>query len=135
MLGLILACLYWGEGNKRELNLINGDPNLIKVFIMCLESLGVMKDQMKFTLRIFEDMNKEEAVRYWAKVINISKIKITNVNVLSRKKKEKLVNGMCRVRVTKGAPYFKLIMSMINLIKLELDAAVVQRIERGVPNS
>ena len=36
---LIAACLYWGEGTKKELSLTNTDPDLIRVFIESLEIL------------------------------------------------------------------------------------------------
>lgn len=42
---------------------------------------------------------------------------------------------MCRVRVAKGGSYFKLIMSMIDLIKSDFNAAVVQWIEQRSPNA
>src|SRR3990167_3418049 len=38
---IILSCLYWGEGNKKELNLMNSDPYLIKAIISCLKDVGV----------------------------------------------------------------------------------------------
>ena len=131
---LILSSLYWGEGTKSELNLINSDPSLIKVFVTCLGDLGVKKDQLKITLRIFEDMDKRKVIRFWSSVIGVSPAKITNVNILKGKKVGKLEYGMCRVRVVKSASYFKLIMSMIDLIKSETNAAVVQRIEQDTPN-
>ncbi len=32
--------LYWGEGNKRELNLINSDADLVRIFLQGLLSRG-----------------------------------------------------------------------------------------------
>lgn len=130
---LILAALYWGEGNKRELNLNNSDPILIRTFIECLKDLGVRKEELKITLRLYEDINVQKAKTFWANILDISEDKILGVTILAGKKVGKLEYGMCRVRVTRGAPYFKLIMSVINLIKSDLNAAVVQRIERGTP--
>ncbi len=130
---LILSCLYWGEGSKRELNLINSDPALIKVFIVCLKEIGVTTDMLQITLRIFEDMDKVKVVNFWANFLSISKSQISNVNILKGKKAGKLKHGICRIRVRKSAPFFKLIMSMIDLIKFNFNAAVVQWIERGTP--
>ncbi|MES2088079.1 MAG: hypothetical protein V4467_03760 [Patescibacteria group bacterium] len=117
---IILACLYWGEGNKSELNLINSDPDLIRLFVSCLRDIGVTKDQLKVSIRIYDDVNKKEAIRFWAGVVGISPDEILSVNVLFGKKKGKLKYGMCRVRVQKGKLYFKLIMSMIALMKENL---------------
>lgn len=116
---LILAALYWGEGTKHELNFCNTDPQMIKIFIQALFLLGVSKDDLLVTIRIYEDIDKNKAVSYWAKVVGIHPSLIRNVNVLHGKKVGKLEYGMCRVRVAKSAKYFKLIMSLINEIKLQ----------------
>ena len=124
---LILACLYWGEGTKKELNLINSDPKLISTFVFCLQTLGIQRKDLKITVRIYEDINRSQAIRYWADVLNISKNKIMGVNILGGKKKGKLPYGMCRVRVKKSAVHFKLIMSMIELISKECRRSSMDR--------
>ena len=130
---LILTCLYWGEGNKNELSLINGDPCLVKVFVAGLLEIGVKKSDLKVTLRLYDDLSKHESIRYWANVLEIEKSSITNVNVMKGKKNGKLKYGMCRVRVCKSQEYFKLIISMIDLLRFSFNAPVVQRIEQPRP--
>lgn len=117
---LIASCLYWGEGTKAELNLTNADPDLIRVFVECLKDFGVTKDQLRVTIRIYEDIDRNRAISYWAGVMKISKSQILNVNVLQGKKSGKLKYGLCRVRVTRGAPYFKMLKSIIDLIKVNV---------------
>ncbi len=117
---LVLASLYWGEGTKRELNLINSDPDLLRVFVECLLELGVTREMLRITIRIYEDMSEKDSRKYWARVLGVTEKNIIGVNVLKGKKKGKLKYGMCRVRVTKGEQYFKLIMSMIELIKSKI---------------
>lgn len=114
---IILACLYWGEGNKTELNIINSDPDLIRVTVSCLIDLGVSNDDIKFGLRLFEDINKSIAVKFWADKLGISPKRISYFEIKNGKKVGKLQYGMCRVRVKKGGKYFKIIMSMVDLIK------------------
>ncbi len=117
---LVLACLYWGEGNKTELNIINSDPNLIRIFINCIKKLGVTDEDLLVSVRIYEDLNPKKVIAFWAKHLNFRKELIRSVNVLYGKKLGKLKYGMCRVRVRKGAKYFKIIMSVIDLIKSKL---------------
>ncbi|MDQ5968989.1 MAG: hypothetical protein QG579_146 [Patescibacteria group bacterium] len=117
---LVLSCLYWGEGNKREFNVINGDPTLIRVIVSCLEDLGVSRDEIKVSLRLFSDIGKTEAVNFWTKELNLIKNSITKFEIIEGKKKGKLRYGMCRVRIKKGGKHFKLIMSMIDLIRLKV---------------
>lgn len=117
---LILASLYWGEGTKRELNIINSDPQMLRVVIICFKKLGIKNSQIKVTIRIYEDINQEVLINYWSNVLKLPKKCFKNVNVLYGKKMGKLPNGMCRIRVEKSSKYFKLIMSLIERIKLML---------------
>ena len=114
---LILSCLYWGEGNKTELNFINSDPSMIRVVILCLKELGINDAGLKISLRLFEDINKKKAVSFWTKTLSLPVGMIQKVDVIQGKKVGKLQYGMCRVRVQKGGRYFKLIMSMIDLVR------------------
>ena len=113
---IIGACLYWAEGSKKDLSLSNTDPNLIKIFLTCLKNIGVTKKVLKISIRIYEDIDRTQAIKYWAKVVGITPKEIISVNTLKGKKKGKLKYGMCRVRVKKGGNYFKLIQSVIGLI-------------------
>lgn len=117
---LVLAAIYWGEGTKRELNIINSDPDLIRVFIACLKEIGVGGDDLRVSVRVYGNININKAKKYWAKVCGINIKNIINVNVLKGNKVGKLPYGMCRVRVTKSASSFKLIISMIKFIKKRL---------------
>lgn len=114
---IILSCLYWGEGNKNELNVINSDPALIRVVICCLKDLGIINNELKVSLRLFEDIDKQKAIKFWLKTLSLPKGSITKFDISRGKKKGKLRYGMCRVRVKKSGRHFKLIMSMIDLIK------------------
>ena len=129
----ILLALYWGEGNKRELSMINSDPGLIKVFIECLYDLGVPKEKIKINLRLYNTINKEYALEFWSNFLSIEKSMIQCNDIIQGNKIGKLKYGMCRVRVAKSAPYFKLLMSLISHVKEQFNAAVVQRIEQGTP--
>lgn len=117
---LILSCLYWGEGNKTELNVINSDPSMIRVIIICLKDLGIKDDELKISLRLFEDIDKKKAISFWSRILSLPKGTIQKIDVISGKKEGKLEYGMCRLRVKKGGKYFKLLMSMIDLIKLSV---------------
>ena len=114
---LILSCLYWGEGNKTELNLINSDPSMVRVVFSCLKDLGVKNYELKISLRLFENIDKEKAVSFWTRTLKLPKGIIQKIYIIRGNKIGKLKYGMCRVRVKKGGKYFKLIMSMIDLIK------------------
>ncbi len=114
---LLLAALYWGEGNKRELSLINSDPDMVKTFIMCLKVIGVDSSKIRVSVRIYSDINEAQAKNFWATITGVNLKNIYQSEVIQGKKTGKLKYGMCRVRVEKGASDFKLIMSVIELLK------------------
>ena len=129
----LMLGLYWGEGTKTELNIINSDPALIKVFITCIRDFGIQEKQLKISLRIYKEINRKDAVTFWTNFLELPSGTIQKIDVIQGNKVNKLKYGMCRVRVAKSGPYFKLVSSLISKIKESFNAAVVQRIEQGTP--
>ena len=68
--------LYWGEGtkaNKHSVRLGNSDPELLRVFIRFLVELyGVKKEDMRFGLQLFSDIDKDEALGFWCQKLGVS---------------------------------------------------------------
>ena len=68
--------LYWGEGNKKNLNTVrlgNTDPRLVKKFIEFLENTyRVKKEKFRFGLQIFSDMSPRSALTFWVKSLRVS---------------------------------------------------------------
>ena len=68
LMGLGLG-LYWGEGNKANrysVRLGNTDPELLNLFIEFLVQLfGVNRDDLRFGLQLFSDVNSQEALGFW----------------------------------------------------------------------
>ena len=122
---IIATSLYWAEGAKKDLSLSNTDPALVKVFVECLEELKVRKENLKVTIRIYDDLDREKVLNFWSKIIGIPKKNISNINVLRGKKKGKLKYGMCRIRVPKGGDLLKLLHSLADIIKENMDAPIV----------
>ena len=114
---IVLSCLYWGEGNKTSLDLINSDPSMLKIIISCLKDLGVQNSELKISLRLFQNINKKKAIYFWTHTLSLPKNTIQKIDVIKGDKVGKLKFGMCRLRVKKGGRYFKLIISMIDLIR------------------
>lgn len=105
---IFLTALYWCEGNKKDFSLTNTDPYLIRVFIEGLRDIfHVSNDKIRVSIRIYEDLDREQCMNYWSQVVGISRDSIASVNVLSGKKKGKLEYGMCRIRVLKGGDLLK----------------------------
>lgn len=100
---IALTTLYWAEGAKRDLSFSNTDGEMITFFVKSLEKVfGIKKEELKVTIRIYEDLDKEKCLVYWAEKVGIPKSQILNINILKGRKRGKLNYGMCRVRVRKG---------------------------------
>ena len=114
---ILLSALYWGEGSKGDFGLSNTDPNLIKVFIGCLEDLfKIDKTKLRVSIRTYEDLDREKCLNFWAEITGVKKENFVNVNILKGKKKGKLEYGMCRVRVAKGGDLLKKVLAINSLV-------------------
>ncbi len=109
---IIVSSLYWAEGNKKDFSFTNTDPEMIKLFTNSLESIGISKNRLKVTIRIYEDLDRKKCVSFWAETIKIPETQILNVNVVKGKKAGKLSYGMCRIRLTKGGDMLKYLVAL-----------------------
>ena len=100
--------LYWGEGAKTkdaEVSLSNTYPIMTKFFIYWLEnSLKIGRPKIKIRLHLYQDMNIEEEINFWAKTLNINKpqfgkpyIKNTNKSAITYK--NGFGHGTCNIIV------------------------------------
>ncbi|HEY4520434.1 MAG TPA: hypothetical protein VJJ72_01350 [Candidatus Paceibacterota bacterium] len=107
--------LYWGEGDKVLRNgivrLANSDPNMIKIFyLFLLGPLAVPKEKIFLSLLLYPDLIDNIQKNFWSKSTGISleqfkktvyikgrhptkrlSYGVCNINVFSRKLKEKIL--------------------------------------------
>ncbi len=115
---IFTAGLYWGEGAKNNtFSLINGDPYLVKSFINTLVATGIKKQDIRLNIRIFSNMDKETITTFWLDFLGMDRKSVGWFEIVPASEKRKLIHGMCRVTVTRGAPHFKLMMSVIDFMK------------------
>jgi hypothetical protein len=69
--------IYWGEGLKRgkgAVRLTNTDAKMVRKFILFLEKFcKINRNKLRFSIQIFEDISKEEALTYWMHELNIKR--------------------------------------------------------------
>jgi len=113
---IMLAMLYWSEGNKKVCEFINSDGKMINLYLNLLtELLDINKEIIKPTMRIFSGMDEQECLNYWSHITKISKPKfVIRLNDGGTRGKTKY--GMCRITVKKGAKTLKIIQSLIGRI-------------------
>jgi hypothetical protein len=113
----LLIGIYWGEGTKRELNIINSDPVLLRAFVDFVKEIGITKNRIKASVRIYNDVGQNRSVDFWSNSLGLGKNQFFNAEIMKGKKKGKLKFGMCRLRVEKSSKEFKLLMSLISVVK------------------
>jgi len=119
-LSIVIAMLYWGEGNKKRCEFINSDGKIIKSYLIALRNVfNISEEFIKPIMRIYSGMNRKECLNYWSRITKIPKHKfIIRFNDGGTKGRTKY--GMCRITVKKGSNVLKLIQSLIDQIFEEI---------------
>lgn len=117
---ILLMGIYWGEGTKNELNVINSDPVLLRAFINFVGDLGVSKNRIRASIRIYDNINYTEALCFWSNILDLNKNSFLKPEIISGNKKSKFEFGMCRLRIEKSSKEFKILMSLINNAKEQI---------------
>ena len=99
---LVGLSIYWGEGDKTDngrVAVINTDPELLNTVVKFYrECLGISDDKLRIGLFIYEDIDRDIAVKFWSDKLKIPKwqfIKIQKLKSRSRLTKNKIRFGIC----------------------------------------
>jgi len=83
--------LFWGEGNKANKNSVrlgNTDPDLIRVFLVFLDSVyKINHSRLRFGLQIFSDCSPDTARAYWCRKLSIKPSQFQKVVITQSRKK------------------------------------------------
>ena len=101
---LLGVTAYWCEGSKakpwspsRQMQFINSDPTLIRLFLAWLRQLGIGTDGCAFTVSIHEGADVSAAERFWADVAGVPPSSFRRLNLKRHNPKT--------VRANVGAAY------------------------------
>ncbi len=112
----LAAMLYWAEGNRKGFVFTNTDGRMVKLFLTILrEDFEIKEEDIKLTIRIFDNLNKRECVAYWSRVTGLPKKKFM-IYLNDGATKGKARYGICRLAVRKSGNLFKLTSSLIDSI-------------------
>lgn len=114
---IVAVALYWGEGTKKDFNIINGDPFLIKSFLEGILSLGVSKNVVRISVRYYDGQNKELIKKYWLDLLDLDDSAVSGYEKVASGTKNKLEYGMCRLRIKRPSYYHKVIIALIESLK------------------
>ncbi|MFA4858238.1 MAG: hypothetical protein WC901_06800 [Candidatus Margulisiibacteriota bacterium] len=89
MLFFVAIGLYLGEGAKKgrhRVALGNTDPKILKAFLFFIRKICRLREEKIFAeLNIFDDIDKDFAVEYWARTVGIAKEQVKYVCVRKSK--------------------------------------------------
>ncbi|MEU8033144.1 hypothetical protein AB0C13_31695 [Streptomyces sp. NPDC049099] len=73
------VALYWAEGAKdkpyarrENVQFVNSDPGVIRVYLAWLDLLGVERERLRFRVMIHETGDLDGAMRYWADLAGVA---------------------------------------------------------------
>ncbi|MFI7016220.1 hypothetical protein [Streptomyces sp. NPDC050164] len=131
--------LYWAEGAKdkgqgrqrrEKLQFINSDPNVIRLYLRWLESMGVERERLRFRVNIHESADVAAAEAFWADLVGADAscfqrtvLKKHNPRT-NRKNTAASYRGRLAVYVTKSADLYRRMEGAWYGIVLGADSAI-----------
>jgi hypothetical protein len=83
--------LYWGEGNKANMNTVrlgNTDPILLSYFIEFLKKFfNIKQSDLRFHLQLFSDTDVQQAIRYWKRTLKFKDNQLYKPTITPSRKK------------------------------------------------
>lgn len=127
---LVASMLYWAEGNKKDLCISNGSPLLLKTFKYALQAaLNIPDDRFKLSLLLYPDLEKEECIEHWIKMLGLQRSQLVRIWIREGKEGGKLPHGIGILRLRQPGKELKILTtlasSVINLFEVK-QAPIVQ---------
>lgn len=122
--------LYAAEGAKKDLykiSLANTDPAIIMFFIAWLRTFfGIKKDDMKFQLHLYENMNIKKETAFWVKTLGISSRQLYKTQIRKLQKnsftyRESYRHGTCSIYFSNRDKKMKLMAGIKAFFDLHVD--------------
>lgn len=112
--------LYWGEGNKSNrhtISISNTDPAVLCFMLYWyIKILGFSKNKIKIYLHLYQDMNIQDEIRYWSKILHLNISHFTKPYIKSSMKKnidqKGFGHGTCTLVVQNTREKEKIMMSI-----------------------
>jgi transposase len=117
---LVGVGLYWAEGAKsksyaprEDVQFVNSDPGVIRVFLAWLRLLEVRPERLRFRVMIHETADVAAAERYWAQEVGIEVSSLAKTTLkkhnakTTRKNTGETYRGCLVVRVRRGADLYR----------------------------
>jgi hypothetical protein len=114
--------LYWAEGPKtrNDLELSNTDPSLLRLFIRWVRTYLDSRAEFRLRLHLHSGNNEVAAMAYWSSVLGLHESTFNKTYVKppgTGHRKNRVVFGVCRVRVCRSADHWHRTMEWIQYLR------------------
>jgi hypothetical protein len=118
------VALYWAEGSKtqRRLEMVNSDPRLLALFVTWTRRFHDPDARFVGSLNIHADNDVGAAHAFWRSQLPIERLRFTKPYVKpdgTGHRRNRLPNGVCRMRMRASTDAFLRTMAWIDAMALE----------------
>jgi hypothetical protein len=113
--------LYWAEGSKwrNDFALANTDPAALRLFVKWVREHLDAAASFRLSLHLHEGNDEEAAKDFWRTSLNLPAASFTKTYIKPKgtgHRKNRLVAGVCRVRVLRASNHWNRTMAWIEYI-------------------
>lgn len=112
--------LYWGEGTKTlngQLVVANTDPALVQFALLWMtKGLDIPKEKIHVLVHLYKDMDIEDSLNYWSKLLQIPRSQFSNPYIKSSNRSDidyrGYGHGTCNLRVYNAEMKHRILMAI-----------------------
>lgn len=110
--------LYWAEGSKwrNDFAIANTDPAALRLFVAWVRVFLDSQAEFRLSLHLHEGNSEAAAQAYWRKELGLTEARFTKTYIKPRgtgHRKNRVVAGVCRVRVLRCSNHWNRVMAWI----------------------
>lgn len=122
------TALYWAEGSKtrNHLELANADERLLRLFIHWVREYLDLDAEFVLQLHLHTGNDEASAKDYWKSSLDLPRVHFYETFIKpagTGHRKNKLPQGVCRVRVRKASDHWNRVMEWIDCLASDLNHA------------
>ena len=117
--------MYWAEGSKwrNDFAVANTDPSALRLFVAWVREYLDPAADFRLSLHLHEGNCEANAKEYWRRILDLPSASFTKTFVKPKgtgHRKNRLAQGVCRVRVLRSSDHWNRTMAWIDYVSAQL---------------